>query len=607
VRRVTASPLLTTYSYTAATGDLTSVDYNDTTPDVAITHDRLGRPATITDATGTRTFTYDSSKLRLATETLPSYFGDRVLTSLYQTTLTATAPTSLPGRSAGYQLGSAADPDRDYAFNHQFDVFGRISGVTAPSGAFTYAFEPKSDLVALLTSPVHTARTAYEPERDIIDYMENKVAVTTVSKHDYTVNAIGQRTARAQTSTAFAAASTDSFGYNAKGEVTSATNSTQSARNQAFAYDQIGNRLTFTTTAGTTNYTKNNLNQYTQITGFSAQPTHDHDGNQLTTGLGQAYVWDAENRLVSVEPVIPIASSKKVVNTYDYQSRRVRRVVLIYASGAWTLSTDEKYIYEGWNVIARLRLTSGTWALDATHTWGLDLSRTFQGAGGVGGLLSVSEGSNSYHYTYDANGNVSEVLNAAGVVAAHYEYDAFGGTVQATGAYAQSNEYRFSTKPFESETGLYYYGYRFYDPSTGRWLSRDPIGERGGRNLYGMVGNNFINRWDLLGLKWSFLNLILNKDDVTKLNKIDEKVTSSDILKILDKSFPLGPATLLTDLDSHVKIGLGIVCTELKVARRDCLVEALACTQGSKAQFDTGKRSAKIYEAMKIICNAAKN
>jgi hypothetical protein len=43
------------------------------------------------------------------------------------------------------------------------------------------------------------------------------------------------------------------------------------------------------------------------------------------------------------------------------------------------------------------------------------------------------------------------------------------------------------------------YGYRYYDPATGRWPSRDPIGERGGLNLYGFVGNDGVNQWDLLG------------------------------------------------------------------------------------------------------------
>lgn len=59
--------------------------------------------------------------------------------------------------------------------------------------------------------------------------------------------------------------------------------------------------------------------------------------------------------------------------------------------------------------------------------------------------------------------------------------------------------YRFSTKPQDAVTGLYYYGYRYYDPVTGRWPSRDPIEERGGENLYAFVGNDGVKRQDYLG------------------------------------------------------------------------------------------------------------
>jgi RHS repeat-associated protein len=61
-------------------------------------------------------------------------------------------------------------------------------------------------------------------------------------------------------------------------------------------------------------------------------------------------------------------------------------------------------------------------------------------------------------------------------------------------------EFRFSTKPRDPATGLYYYGYRWYDPYTGGWINRDPIEERGGVNLYGFLGNNAVGRLDLLGL-----------------------------------------------------------------------------------------------------------
>jgi len=59
--------------------------------------------------------------------------------------------------------------------------------------------------------------------------------------------------------------------------------------------------------------------------------------------------------------------------------------------------------------------------------------------------------------------------------------------------------FRFSSEYHDSETGLVYYNYRYYSPDLGRWLNRDPIGERGGWNLYGMLGNRVINYWDRLG------------------------------------------------------------------------------------------------------------
>lgn len=488
---------ITRYGYEPSTGELVSVNYPDATPDVAMTYDRLGRPLTVTDATGTRSFAYDPAKLRLDTETLPSgFYGARVLKRDYQ----GSASGEIPGRVGGYQLGTVADPDQDFAVSYDYDGFGRLNGVTSPSGAYVYGYTANSDLLTTLTGPVHVATRTYEPNRDVVDILENTVGTTSVSKFDYTVNVIGQRTARAQSGSAFAQASTDAFGYNTKGEVTGATNAVFPARNQGFGYDQIGNRLTFTTTSGTISYTSNALNQYTQVSGFSSQPSYDFDGNQTATGLGQAYIWDAENRLVAVEPVFPTSGDKKVFNTYDAQSRRVRRQVSTYSSGVWSLTSDEKFVYDGWNVVAVLNAGNGDTLL-RTYTWGKDLSGSVQGAGGVGGLLAVQDGAAIYHYTYDANGNVSELLGSAGSVVAHYEYTPFGDAFVASGVYASINEYRFSTKPLDAVGGLYYYGFRYYNPSTGRWPNRDPIGERGGVNLCAMVANNLVSRIDPLGLQ----------------------------------------------------------------------------------------------------------
>jgi RHS repeat-associated protein len=94
---------------------------------------------------------------------------------------------------------------------------------------------------------------------------------------------------------------------------------------------------------------------------------------------------------------------------------------------------------------------------------------------------------------------------------ASYRYDAFGKTLQATGPAAAMNRYRFSTKPIESGSGLAFYGYRYLSPELGRWLSRDPIAEKGGLHLYQFVKNNSGTELDRLGLDlWTWVGRIVD-------------------------------------------------------------------------------------------------
>jgi RHS repeat-associated protein len=65
---------------------------------------------------------------------------------------------------------------------------------------------------------------------------------------------------------------------------------------------------------------------------------------------------------------------------------------------------------------------------------------------------------------------------------------------------AGQNPFQFSTKYTDAETGLIYYGYRYYNPNTGRWINRDPIAEKGGLNLYGFVNNNSACKFDNSGM-----------------------------------------------------------------------------------------------------------
>jgi hypothetical protein len=99
-----------------------------------------------------------------------------------------------------------------------------------------------------------------------------------------------------------------------------------------------------------------------------------------------------------------------------------------------------------------------------SYTWGLDLSGTLQGAGGVGGLLSITDYRSpitDYFFTYDGNGNVINLIDIEDKsVAAHSEYDPFGHLILKEGTFADDNLYRFSTKRYSPFFGLYNYTFR---------------------------------------------------------------------------------------------------------------------------------------------------
>jgi RHS repeat-associated protein len=134
------------------------------------------------------------------------------------------------------------------------------------------------------------------------------------------------------------------------------------------------------------------------------------------------------------------------------------------------------------------------------HLWGLDITGTIHGGGGVGGLLLTNEAAVNYFAVNDSNGNVRALLDSSGGIAAAYDYSAFGEVLQAIGPYAASNPFRFASKFQDAESGLYQYNHRFYNATLGRFINRDPVGEHGGLNLYAYCGNDGVNHWDYLGI-----------------------------------------------------------------------------------------------------------
>jgi RHS repeat-associated protein len=213
--------------------------------------------------------------------------------------------------------------------------------------------------------------------------------------------------------------------------------------------------------------------------------SYDADGNLLTNGRW-AHGWDGENRLTTVTALasIPDAAKGKVVYVSDYMGRMIQRTAYAWSGGAYSVSSTHKFVYDGWRIVAEL---NGNGTPIRTYMWGTDLSGSMEGAGGVGGLLSMRDEATGkvYNYCYDGNGNIVALVDAdTGAVVAQYEYGPFGELIRAAGPMAKANPFRFSTKYQDPLTGYLYYGFRWYDPSTGRWLGRDPMQERYDANLY---------------------------------------------------------------------------------------------------------------------------
>jgi RHS repeat-associated protein len=233
---------------------------------------------------------------------------------------------------------------------------------------------------------------------------------------------------------------------------------------------------------------------------------YDADGNMTNDGrwfLG----WDAQNRLTKAESLAssPTASKRKVTWEFSPDGRRIRQTTYDGSSGSYLVTEDLKFVNDGWRCIAELNATNN--ALVRSYTWGLDLSGTMDGAGGIGGLLFVSDQStisnqpSTHCVAFDGNGNVAALVSATdGTVTAAYEYEPVGRALRSTGPMAKANPFRFSTKRASEATDLVLYEMRVYSASRGDFISQDPAGELGGENLYCLAKNNSSSQIDALGL-----------------------------------------------------------------------------------------------------------
>ena len=263
------------------------------------------------------------------------------------------------------------------------------------------------------------------------------------------------------------------------------------AANRGYAYDAAWNLNWLTNNGAASQFkvdVKNELTNWpdgrcgSDANGNLTNKPVDLSGDELV------YTYDDENRLVDVKN---LAVAFETVFVYDGLGRlRLREeytgsgseggggAAVPAVSSGLTLAYEIRYLYDGLRVIQER--DSNNVPL-VSYTRGTDLSGTLEGAGGIGGLLARSYGysggnwSTHDFYHADGNGNITYLETSAQGLAASYRYDAYGNTLSSSGSLAATNVYRFSSKEIHANSGMYYYLYRFYDPSTQRWLNRDPI------------------------------------------------------------------------------------------------------------------------------------
>ena len=383
-----------------------------------------------------------------------------------------------------------------------YDVTRRLVSVTSPAGAFGYGFSVNgATLPGSLLRGVSLPNSAYitntyDAEAHLTGTWLKKSDGTVLDAATYGYNAGNQRTTFTN-----AAGTRLAYTYDNIGQLKVADSSVNT-EDRGYLYYAAWNLNRLTNNGATSAFSVDSLNQL--LSAPVGTCSYDSNGNLVrVTGNGiTAYFYDDENRLVAITngPNSPQISSPdsgplsptptggwKTEFTYDGKSRlRIRKEYYAHSTGYYLTNTTW-YIYDGNRVIQE---RDGSNVPTVSYTRGTDLSGTLEGAGGIGGLLARSHGYSSGNWTThnfyhaDGNGNITALVDSTQALAASYRYDPFGNLISKSGSLADANVYRFSSKEFHVNSGLYYYLYRFYSPGLQRWVNRDPAGEDGGANLY---------------------------------------------------------------------------------------------------------------------------
>lgn len=441
---------------------LTGKKYPDLTT-VSYSYDSAGRLQTTANQNVNYNYTYDPDGRMTSAVDSRGY----VLNYEYDAIGNRTKTTLQSGGTDQHVIG------------YTYDNANRITTITSPAGTFTYGYDNLGRRTRL-AYPNQIATTYSYDSASRLTGIRHAAGTSIIAFANYsTFDKTGNRTSKTTPN------GSEQYSYDTIYRLTQAKtpNGTEN-----FSYDTVGNRLTGPGAKDTAQL-YNAGNQMTRGRQFGY--TYDNNGNQAARSIPAAtdrswnLTWDFENRLTKMEKIKGTTEKQTFIFKYDPQGRRIEKDLTTIVDGVVKASTWT-YVYDNDNIALEIYN-------DPTGT----AEKTFYTHGPVTDEHLALERNGSYFYYHaDGLGSVTALTDQNKAILQSYSYDSFGMVKSST---SFRNAFTYTAREWDKETGLYYYRKRYYDPMEGRFVSKDPIGFRGGINLYGYVYNNPIILTDPYG------------------------------------------------------------------------------------------------------------